>query len=86
MPRTIAVGDPLVFEGIRCTVTEVGGKTGKLVAFTPDADGAPFDLRTLSLAEVVFHDAFGVWGHPARLVAKGAPDAGAFVLAPLTEE
>jgi hypothetical protein len=72
MSRTIRVGDPLVFEGIRCTVIEVGGKTGKRVAFTADTDDAPFDLRTLELEEVAFLEAFQVWGHPQRLVAKPA--------------
>ena len=82
----IAVGDPFLFEGIGCTVTEVGGKTGKLVTVAPaDPKAAGFDARSFALAEVRFHPTLKVWAHPARAFPK-KPRPGAFVAGPITGE
>ncbi len=80
----LAVGSPFLFEGIACTVTEVGGKSGKLITFTPNAP-ADFDTRSMALAEIMWHDGFKSFGHPARFFPK-SPSADAFVAAPITAE
>ena len=75
----IAVGDPFLFEGIGCTVTEVGGKSGRLVTVTPDdPKTAGFDTRSFALAEVAFHPALKVWAHPDRAFPRKSR-SGAFV-------
>ncbi len=78
MSKTIAVGDPFVFEGIACTVSEVGGKSGKLLTVKPNAP-TTFDTRSFVLDEITFHDGFKVWCHPARLLPRKAADTPAVV-------
>jgi hypothetical protein len=86
----IEVGDPFLFEGIPCTVREVGGKSGKTVTFVPvepldPAQPGHWDTRTMVLAEMAYHPQLKVWCHPARfLPRKGA--ANSFVLPPIAGE
>jgi hypothetical protein len=87
----IEVGDAFLFEGIPCTVTEVGGKSGRTVTFVPNEPLDPkqpghWDSRTMVLAEMAYHQTLKVWCHPLRfLPRKNAPNAFAAV-GPITQE
>jgi hypothetical protein len=81
MSKTVAVGEPFVFEGIACTVAEVGGKSGKLLTVKPNEPNPLFDTRSFVLSEIAWNDAFKVWCHPARLMPRKAPGAAPLVAA-----
>lgn len=83
----LVAGAPFLFEGVPCVVTNVGGKTGRTITIEPVPQPdmpAPFSVRILALAEVIYHPVLRVHCHPLRILPP-TKVAAAITLPPITD-